>query len=187
MSVCLFVCLSVSLSTCLPVYLSTCLPVYLSTCLPVYLSTCLPVYLSTCLSISLSISLSIYLSICLSVCLSVYLSICLSVSLSVCLSICLSVYLPTYLPCVYLSTLCLSIDRLIDQSYLWSWRSNCARLASKVAVDSCKTKQFSARLPHKMEGRGPKTTKFCETSSVFEVGNIKNEAILRDFFQKWRI
>ena len=35
-----------------------------------------------------------------------------------------------------------------------------------------------------MEGRGPKTTKFCETSSMFEVGNIKNEAILRDFFSK---
>ena len=51
----------------------------------------------------------------------------------------------------------------------------------------CKTKQVSARLPHKMEGRGPKTTKFCETSSMLEVGNIKNEAILRDFFQTWRI
>ena len=28
---------------------------------------------------------------------------------------------------------------------------------------------------------------FCQTSSMFEVDNIKNEAILRDFFQKWKV
>ena len=27
----------------------------------------------------------------------------------------------------------------------------------------------------------------CETSSIFEVGNIKNKTILRDFLQKWKI
>jgi len=32
-----------------------------------------------------------------------------------------------------------------------------------------------------------KTKQFCETSSIFEVGNIKNEAILRDFLQKWKV
>jgi len=32
-----------------------------------------------------------------------------------------------------------------------------------------------------------KTNKFCETSSFFEVDNIKNEAILRDFLQKWKV
>jgi len=28
---------------------------------------------------------------------------------------------------------------------------------------------------------------FGETSSIFEVGNIKNEAILPDFHQKWKV
>jgi len=28
---------------------------------------------------------------------------------------------------------------------------------------------------------------FCETSSFFEVDNIKNEAILRDVLQKWKV
>ena len=32
-----------------------------------------------------------------------------------------------------------------------------------------------------------KTKQFCETSSIFEVDNIKNEAILRDFLQKWKV
>jgi len=32
-----------------------------------------------------------------------------------------------------------------------------------------------------------KTKQFCETSSFFEVDNIKNEAILRDFLQKWKV
>jgi len=31
-----------------------------------------------------------------------------------------------------------------------------------------------------------KTKQFCETSSFFEVDNIKNETILRDFLQKWK-
>ena len=32
-----------------------------------------------------------------------------------------------------------------------------------------------------------KTKQFCETSSCFEVDNIKNEAILRDFLQVWKV
>ena len=32
-----------------------------------------------------------------------------------------------------------------------------------------------------------KTKLFCETSSIFEVGNIKNETILRDFLQIWKV
>ena len=32
-----------------------------------------------------------------------------------------------------------------------------------------------------------KTKQFCETSSFFEVDNIKNERILRDFLQKWKV
>jgi len=36
----------------------------------------------------------------------------------------------------------------------------------------------SARFPHNIENL------FCETSSIFQVDNIKDEAILRDFLQK---
>ena len=32
-----------------------------------------------------------------------------------------------------------------------------------------------------------KTKEFCETSSMFQVDNIKNEAILRDFLQAWKV
>jgi len=32
-----------------------------------------------------------------------------------------------------------------------------------------------------------KTKEFCETSSMFQVDNIKNEAILRDVFQEWKV
>ena len=32
-----------------------------------------------------------------------------------------------------------------------------------------------------------KTTQFCETSSIFKVDNIKDEAILRDVLQKWKV
>ena len=33
----------------------------------------------------------------------------------------------------------------------------------------------------------PKTKQLCEISSIFQVGKIKNEAILRDFLQKWNV
>ena len=32
-----------------------------------------------------------------------------------------------------------------------------------------------------------KTKEFCETSSIFEVDSIKNEAILGDFLPKWKV
>jgi len=32
-----------------------------------------------------------------------------------------------------------------------------------------------------------KTKQFGETSSIVELGNIKNKAILRDFLQKWKV
>ena len=32
-----------------------------------------------------------------------------------------------------------------------------------------------------------KTKQFCETSSILELGNTKNEKKLRDFFQKWKV
>jgi len=40
----------------------------------------------------------------------------------------------------------------------------------------------SARLPSCLNITTSKTKQFCETSSFFELDNIRNEAILRDFF-----
>ena len=73
---------------------------------------------------------------------------------------CLSIYLSTYLP-IYLSV-CLSISNL----QAWK-RSNSARLPQLLNLVRSKRKQF------------------CETSSFFSVGNIKNDAILRDFVNIW--
>ena len=70
---------------------------------------------------------------------------------------CLSVYLSTSL------FVCLSV-------FLQVWkRSNSARLPQYFNLTTSKTKQF------------------CETSSFFEVDHIKNERILRDFLQKWKV
>ena len=89
--------------------------------------------------------------------LSVYLSIDLSIyiylslSLAISLSVCLSTYLSIYLSTIYLSIY------LQDQK-----------------------RRNSARLPC-LNIRTSKTEQFCETSSFFELDNIWNEAILRDF------
>ena len=127
----------------------------------IYLSIYLPIYLC----VYLSICLPIYLSVCLSIGLAVSLSICLSVYLSVYLSIYLPVYLPTYLaPSL---SVCLSVYPPV---YLQAWKlSN------------------SARLPHFSTLTTSKTKQFYETSAVFELDNIKNKAILRDFLQKWKV
>ena len=45
----------------------------------------------------------------------------------------------------------------------------------------------SARLPQFLNLTTSKTQQFCETSSIFEVDNIKNETILRDLLQKWKV
>ena len=65
---------------------------------------------------------------------------------------CLCMYMSIYLP-IYLSIY------LQDQN----WRN-------------------SARLPKCLNIRTSKTEQFCETSSFFELDNIRNEAILRNFF-----
>jgi len=111
----------------------------------------------------------VYLSIYLSICLSVYLSICLSVYLSICLSVYLSTCLSVYL------SICLSICKLENEAILrdfvnfWTWqyqeRSNSARFPQ--FSQFCAT----ARLPHQ----------------IFEDDNMKNEAILPDFLQKWKV
>ena len=103
------------------------------------------------MSISLCIYLSIYLSIDLSIDLSIYRSIYLSICLSIYLSIYLSLSLSRYL------SVCLSI-------YLQNQKQ-----------------RNSARLPSCLNIRTSKSEQFCETSSFFELDNIPNEAILRDF------
>ena len=48
-------------------------------------------------------------------------------------------------------------------------------------------RKTSARLPQFLNLTTSNTTQFCETSSFFDVDNIKNEAIRGDFFQKWKV
>ena len=171
--------LSIYLASCLYlfVYLSICLSVHLSIYLPTYLSIYLIVFLSIYLSICLAIYLSIYLSVYLSICLSVYLSICLSVYLSICLSISLSLYLSISLSLclsVYLS-ICKFENEAILRDFLsfWTWHHQKLR--------------NSARLPQFLKLTTSKTKQSCETSSFFEVDDIKNKRILRDFLQKWKV
>ena len=45
----------------------------------------------------------------------------------------------------------------------------------------------SARLPQFLNLTTSKRKQVCETSSVFEVDNNKNETILRDFLQEWKV
>ena len=106
----------------------------------------------------------------------------------------LSVYPSTYV------SIYLSIDRSISPQ---DWkRSYSARLLQFLNLTPSKTKQFcetssfwtwrhpkrsnSARLPQFLNLTTSKTKQFCGTSSIFELDNIKNEAILRDFLQTWK-
>ena len=80
------------------------------------------------------------------------------------LSIPPSTYLPIY-PSIYLS-ICLSV--YLSTCLSWSLkRSYSARHAQVLNLTTSKTQQF------------------CETSSMFEVDNVKNEAILRDILNFW--
>ena len=130
-----------------------------------YLSIYLSIYLCIYLSIYLSIHLSIYLSLYLSISLSLYLSISLSLYLSISLSLYISLYLSISLY-LYLS-ISLSLYLSISLSLYLS-----------VSLSVCLSICLSASL---------KTKLFCETSSIFELDNIKNQAILRDVLQKWKV
>ena len=67
--------------------------------------------------------------------------------------------------------------------YLQAWkRSYPARLPQLLNLTTSKTHFLNFR-----SWQRQKTKQFCETSSIFEVDNIKNETFLRDFLQKWRI
>ena len=102
-----------------------------------------------------------YLLICLSIYLFISLSFCLSIFLSI--YICLSIYLSVCLP------VCLSICLDLSVSIYLS-RSICLSIYPSIYLPASLNTQL-----------------FCETSSIFEFGNIKNEAILQDFLQKWRV
>ena len=82
-----------------------------------------------------------------------------SIDLSIYRSIYVSIYLSVCLP------VCLSIYLPV---YLPAWKPS-----------------YSARHPHFSKLTISKTQQFCETSSFFELNNIQNEAILRDFFNFW--
>ena len=136
------------------------LAIFISIYLPIYLFTYLPIYLCIYVSIYLSFYLSICLSIYLTICLSIYLSF---IYLSIHLSICLSVYLS-----IYLSICKLESEAILrDVLRFWTWQHQ--------------KRRNSARRPQYFNLTTSKTKLFCGTSSGFELDNIKNEAILRDF------
>ena len=78
-----------------------------------------------------------------------------------CLSICLSIYLPTYL------SICKFGNEAILRDFLvfWAWQHQ--------------KRSNSARLPQFLNLTTSKKKLFCETPSIFQVDNIKNEAILK--------
>ena len=148
-------------------YLSIYRSIYGSIDLSIYVSISFFLSLSlfhliTYLSIYLNRSISIYihLSIYQSIYLnrSIYLCIYVSMYLSIYLSLCLSVYISLSLS-VYLSV------------YIQAWK-----------------RSDSASLPQFFNLATSKTQQLSETSSIFELDNVKNVAILRDFliFRSWQ-
>ena len=89
----------------------------------------------------------------------IYLSLYLSISLS-------SVYLTIY-PSIYLSYLSIYLSL-----------SLCLSVCLSCLLAGCLSVCLSASL---------KTKLFCETSSVFELDNIKKAAILRDVLQRCKV
>ena len=92
-------------------------------------------------------------------------------SLSLSLSVCLSLYLSIH-PSIYLKD--------------WK-RSYSARLPQFFELDNIQKRSNSARLPQFLHLTTSKTKQFFKTSYFFKVDNIKNEAILRDVLQKWKV
>ena len=163
---------SIYLSICLSVYLSVDLSFCLSTCLSIHPSIHLPIHFSIYLSIDRSIHPSIYPSVLLSI----YPSIHLSIYPPIYLSIYLTASLKTNLSCETSSIF--ELDNTKNETVLrdflnfWTWQHQ--------------KRNSSARLPRFVNLTTSKTKQFCETSSVFELDNIKNETVLRDFLQNWR-
>ena len=176
---------------------------YLSIYPSIYLSICLSVYLSIHLFYSMlfysmlfysmlvysmlfhailfysSLVYSIYLSISLSlsVCLSVSLSLCLSISVSIYLSLSLSLYHSIYL------SICLSVSLVYLFIYISIHPSiHLFYLSIYPSILPSIHPSFHPYIHPICLPASLKTKQFCETSSFFELDNIKNEAILRDIF-----
>ena len=129
-------------------------------------------YLPTYRSIYLSIHPSIYLSVCL--------SIYLSINQSINQSIYLSNYLSIYLPSIYLSIYQSSIFYLSIYLSLSLPLPLSRSLYLSISLSVCLSIYLSIYLSASL-----KTKQFCKTSSFFELDNIQNEALLRDFFNFW--
>jgi len=54
-------------------------------------------------------------------------------------------------------------------------------------VDNVNNEEILARLPPFSNLTTSKTKQFCETSPIIEVDSTKDEAILGDFLQKWKV
>ena len=150
------------------------------------------------LSFSLFLSLSLSFSLFLSLSLSFSLFLSLSLSLTIYLSICLSTYLPTYL------SICLSMYPLsthlfdyllIETIYLTIWLSIWLSAWLSTYLSICLSVCLSTYLPTYLSiylsiclSASLKTELFRETSSLFELDNVKNEAVLRDFLKcsRWQ-
>jgi len=107
------------------------------------------------------------------------------------LSTCLSASLKTELFCETSSFF--KVDDIKNAAILRDFlifkhqkRSNSARLLNFQCWRQPK-RSNSARFSQFLNLRASKTKQFCETSSIFKLDNIKNEAILRDFLQKWKV
>ena len=92
--------------------------------------------------------------------------ICLSIYLSICLSVYLSIYL----------SICKRENEAILRDFLnfWIWQHQ--------------KRSNSVRLPQFLNLTTSRTQQFYETSSIFELDNVKNEGIPRDFlnFSSWQ-
>ena len=189
----------------IPIYLSIYLPIHLSIHLSFYLSIYLPMYQSSCLCVCLSICLSVYLATCLSIYLFVFWGVLPSFNLSTYLySIFLSVLIYCPSICLFLESLCsLSICALnyltfprripvshkkrLEQLGVFVWELRCCKsignvisICLSVYLSICPSVYLSICLPASLK---PKLS--YETSSSFELDNIKNEAILRNFLNFW--
>ena len=196
--------LSIYRSIHLSIYPSIHLSIYRSIDLSIYRSTYLPIYLSTYLSIYLSVCLSVYLSTCLSANLKPYLFYVTSSffkvdniknaavlrdflifqswqqqkrSNSARRPHFLKLTTKTKQSCETFT--CFKVDNIKNEASLrdflkfWTWQHH--------------KRSNSARLLHFLNWTTSKTVQFCETSSIFELDNIKNKAILRDVLQKCKV
>ena len=85
-----------------------------------------------------------------------------------------SIYLPIYLS-ICLAATCKLENEAVLRDFLnfWTWQHQ--------------KRNNSARRPQFSKLTTSKTKQFCEMSSIFEVDNIKNERILWDCLQKWKV